>query len=187
MIQHCCDLRRREATRQSAFNGIDFLEVIDNSAPVGADRQRFLHVHLLKDPAPSSYDQTNVVVEGPGGAIRVVAVQTGLAPQANVVVVELAAPGDFALYRLRLRRGLLDERPPAELDPQLAAIDFSFKVECPSEFDCLDPCGCFDPPRPLPEIDYLARDIASFRRLLVGLDRRRTSPSSGWRWSTGLR
>lgn len=168
MIQHCCDLRRREATRQSALNGIDFLEVIDNSAPIGVDRQRFLHIHLLKDPAPNIYDETNVVVEGPGGAMRVVAVQTGLAPQANVVVVELAAPGDFALYRLRLRRGLLDERPPAELDPQLAAIDFSFKVECPSEFDCLDPCDCADPPRPLPEIDYLARDIASFRRLLLG-------------------
>ncbi len=168
MIQRCCDLRRREATRQSALNGIDFLEVIDNSAPIGIDRQRFLHVHLLKDPAPNTYDETNVVVEGPGGAIRVVAAQTGLAPQANVLVVELAAPGDFGLYRLRLRRGLLDERPPAELDPQLAAIDFSFKVECPSEFDCLDPCGCSDPPRPLPEIDYLARDISSFRRLLLG-------------------
>lgn len=168
MIQHCCDLRRREATRQSPLNGIDFVEVIDNSAPVGADRQRFLHVHLLKDPAPAVYDETHIVVEGPAGRLRVVAVQTGLAPQANVVVVELAAPGDYALHRLRFRRGLLDDRPPVELDPALAAIDFSFKVECPSDFDCLDPCGCTDPPRALPEIDYLARDIASFRRLLLG-------------------
>ena len=167
MIQHCCDLRRREATRQSPLNGIDFLEVIDNAAPPGVDRQRFLHVHLLKDPVPTVYDETQVVVEGPAGAIRVVDVQTGLAPQANIVVVELAAPGDFAIHRLRFRRGLLDERPPAELDPQLAVIDFSFKVECPSDFDCLQPCGCADPPRPLPEIDYLARDTASFRRLLL--------------------
>lgn len=168
MIQHCCDLRRREATRQSALNGIDFLEVVDNSVPLNPDRQRFLHVHLLKDPAPATYDETNVVVEGPAGLLKVVDVQTGLAPQANVVVVELAAPGDFAFHRLRFRRGLLDERPPAALDPRLAAIDFSFKVECPSEFDCLDPCTCSDPPRPLPEIDYLARDIASFRRLMIG-------------------
>ena len=167
MIQHCCDLRRREATRQSTLNGIDFLEVIDNSAPLGTDRQRFLHVHLLKDPAPVTYDETNLVVEGPSGALRLVAVQTGLPPQANVVVVELAAPGDFALHHLHFRRGLLDERPPTELDPQLAAIDFSFKVECPSEFDCIAPCGCSDPPRPLPEIDYVARDIASFRKLLL--------------------
>ncbi|WP_343519434.1 hypothetical protein [Sphingomonas sp.] len=168
MIRHCCDLRRREATRQSTLNGIDFLEVIDNAAPVEADRQRFLHVHLLKDPAPTVYDETNLVVEGPGGELPIVAVQTGLAPQLNVVVVELLAPGDFAIHRLRFRRGLLDERPPVELDPQLAAIDFSFKVECPSDFDCLQPCGCADPPRPLPEIDYLARDTASFRRLMIG-------------------
>lgn len=167
MILHCCDLRRREATRQSLLNGIDFLEVIDNSAPVGTDRQRFLNVHLLKDPAPNSYDETQIVVEGLGGAISIVDVQMGVAPQANVISVELIAPGDFAVHRLRFRRGLLDERPPAELDPQLAAIDFSFKVECPSDFDCLQPCGCPDPVRPLPEIDYLARDTASFRRLLL--------------------
>ena len=105
MIRHCCDLRRREATRQSPLNGIDFLEVIDNAAPPGVDRQRFLHVHLLKDPVPTVYDETQVVVEGPAGAIRVVDVQTGLAPQANIVVVELAAPGDFAIHRLRFRRG----------------------------------------------------------------------------------
>jgi len=168
MIEHCCDLRRREATRQSPLNGIDFLEVLDNAAPPGVDRQRFLHVHLLKDPAPIVYDAAQVVVEGPDGArSRVVGVQTGLPPQLNVVVVELAAPGDYATHRLRFRRGLLDERPPAELDPQLAEIDFSFKVECPSDFDCLQPCGCPEPVRPLPEIDYLARDTASFRRLML--------------------
>lgn len=168
MIQHCCDLRRREATRTSPFNGIDFIEVIDNSAPPGVDRQRFLHIHLLKDPAPISYDKTQLVVSGPGGTITVLDVQTGLAPQANIVVVELAAPGDFAMHRLRFRRGLLDDRPPAELDPQLAEIDFSFKVECPSDFDCRQPCDCPQEPRALPEIDYLARDTASFRRLVLG-------------------
>lgn len=167
MIQHCCDLRRREATRKSPLNGIDFIEVIDNIAAPGADRQRFLHVHLLKNPAPAVYDKTQIVVTGPGGAIPVVNVQTGLAGQVNVVAVELVAAGDFAIHTLRFRRGLLDEQPPVELDPQLAAIDFSFKVECPSDFDCIAPCGCPDEPRPLPEIDYLARDTDSFRRLLL--------------------
>jgi hypothetical protein len=168
MIQHCCDLLRREATRASALNGIDFLEVIDNSAPSGTDRQRFLHVHLLKDPAPATYDETKVFVEGPAGALRIASVQTGLGTQTNIVVVEMVTPGDFSLYRLRFRRGPLDERPPAELDPQLSLIDFSFKVECPSDFDCIEPCGCTDPPRELPEINYLVRDIASFRQLMLG-------------------
>lgn len=168
MIQHCCNLLRREDTRKSALNGIDFLEVIDNIAQPNQDRQRFLHVHLLKNPAPTVYNATQIVVKGPDGTIPVLAVQTGLPPQANVVVIELKAAGDFAIHNLRFRRGLLDDRPPPELDPQLANIDFSFKVECPSDFDCLEPCGCPDEPRPLPEIDYLARDTASFRRLLLG-------------------
>ncbi|MEM7615722.1 MAG: hypothetical protein AAF245_11780, partial [Pseudomonadota bacterium] len=166
-IYYCCDSLRREATRQSPLNGIDFLEVIDNSAPIEADRQRFLHVHLLTDPAPEVYTVEQIVVEGPGGEIPVLDVQTGLGPQVNVLVVELVAPGDFEPHTLRIRRGLLDDRPPTELDPQLAAVTFSFKVECPSDFDCLAPCGCTDAPRPVPEINYLARDIDSFRAVML--------------------
>lgn len=167
MMYHCCDSLRREATRASALNGIDFLEVVDNAAPVEADRQRFLHVHLLKDPAPVVYAADQVTVTGPRGAIDVLSVQTGLGPQTNIIVVELVAPGDFEPHVLAFRRGLIDPRPPAELDPQLAAIRFSFKVECPSDFDCLASCGCVDEVRPLPEISYLARDYESFRSLML--------------------
>src|SRR5690606_26176767 len=49
----------------------------------------------------------------------------------------------------------------------LASIAFSFKVECPSDFDCLQPCDCPRDERAVPEIDYLARDTASFRRVLI--------------------
>ncbi len=167
MIYHCCDLRRREATRNSPLNGIDFIEVIDNAAPIPADRQRFLHIHLLKDPAPTIYAIENIIIEGLGVEIEPIAVQTGLPPQANIVVVELLAPGDFEPHILRFRRSLVDQRPPPELDPRLSQIEFSFKVECPSDFDCLQPCDCPEPDRALPEIDYLARDTASFRRVMI--------------------
>src|SRR5439155_8650077 len=44
---------------------------------------------------------------------------------------------------------------------------FSFKVECPNDFDCLPlrpaPAGEQSPPG----IDYLAKDYASFRRLML--------------------
>lgn len=52
-------------------------------------------------------------------------------------------------------------------DPALLAIDFSFKVGCPSEFDCKPVVEC--PPQKLtePEINYLAKDYASFRRLML--------------------
>jgi Baseplate J-like protein len=167
MIVFCCDTLRREATRQSALNGIDFIEVIDNAAPVEADRQRFLHAHLLKDPAPVVYGLDQVVVSGPEGELELVNVQTGLGPQVNIIVVELLAPGGFEMHTLRIRRGLLDDRPPIELDPQLAHVEFSFKVECPSDFDCIQPCGCIEDLRPLPEISYLARDIDSFRQTML--------------------
>lgn len=167
MMYFCCDGLRREATRQSALNGIDFIEVIDQAAPVEADRQRFLHVHLLKDPAPETYDLDQVVVEGPEGPLELVAVTTGLPPQTNIIVVELLSPGNFDPHVLFLRRGLLDDRPPIEIDPQLARVTFSFKVECPSDFDCVTPCDCVDEPRTLPEISYLARDTDTFRAAML--------------------
>lgn len=167
MMYFCCDTLRREATRQSMLNGIDFIEVIDDATMPDADRQRFMHVHLLNDPAPVSYTIDQVVVEGPSGEITVNDVQTGLGMQANIIVVELVGAGNFDPHTLRIRRGLLDDRPPVELDPQLARIEFSFKVECPSDFDCIRPCGCHDDPRALPEFSYLARDIDSFRQVML--------------------
>ena len=59
------------------------------------------------------------------------------------------------------------DEPPDGFDPILSAVDFSFKVACPSEFDCRTEQTC--PPEPLvrPEINYLAKDYASFRTLLL--------------------
>jgi len=50
---------------------------------------------------------------------------------------------------------------------QLSRIDFSFKVDCPSEFDCKQDLIC--PPENFeePEINYLAKDYSSFRRLML--------------------
>ena len=59
------------------------------------------------------------------------------------------------------------DRPPDGIDPQLASIDFSFKVECPSPFDCAPPQPGPPEPQALPEIDYLAKDYASFRRVML--------------------
>src|SRR5207245_5276350 len=47
------------------------------------------------------------------------------------------------------------------------AIDFSFKVECPSDFDCKPVHLCPEADPDEPDIDYLAKDYGSFRRLLL--------------------
>ncbi len=41
------------------------------------------------------------------------------------------------------------------------------KVDCPTDFDCQPQCDCPPAAREEPEIDYLAKDYASFRRLML--------------------
>ena len=53
------------------------------------------------------------------------------------------------------------------MDPLLAEVTFSFKVECPSDFDCKEACTCEPAVFDEPEIDYLAKDFASFRQLML--------------------
>ena len=57
-------------------------------------------------------------------------------------------------------------RPP-DFDPRCLAVDFSFKVECPASSTARRERVCPPEPRAEPEIDYLAKDYASFRRLML--------------------
>jgi len=57
--------------------------------------------------------------------------------------------------------------PPAGFDPLLSSIDFSFKVECPTDFDCAEPAPCPPVIGARPDIDYLAKDYQGFRRLML--------------------
>jgi hypothetical protein len=168
-LYFCCDERRRDAVRGSALNGIDYLEVVDHDAPNDTDRQRFLRVHFVNDVAPNSLAATNVSISG-GERIRPIVILDaiiGTGDDTNVLTVEVEEPGDFSIYTLSLVRGPHDPNPPNEIDPRLAAIDFSFKVECPSDFDCAPKHICPPEPRVEPEINYLAKDYASFRKLIL--------------------
>src|SRR5439155_2806963 len=57
--------------------------------------------------------------------------------------------------------------PPNGFDQVLSSITFSFKVNCPSDFDCKPQRVCPDEPPTPPEINYLAKDYASFRQLML--------------------
>jgi len=168
MNYFCCDQRRRNAIRGAALNGIDYLEVIDHEAPPG-QRQRLLEVHFVNDLAPGALAASNILIEG-GERIRPIVITnatTGAGPEAKILTVEVEQAGDFSIYTLRLVQDALHTQPPDGFDPMLAAVEFSFKVECPSEFDCKPARVCPpEPSQPL-EIDYLAKDYASFRRLLL--------------------
>ncbi|MFB3921955.1 MAG: putative baseplate assembly protein [Terriglobia bacterium] len=169
MNYFCCDELRRAALQGTALNGIDFLEVLDHDAPTEAERQRKLFVHFVNPLAGAPLSESNISIEG-GERIRNIAVTNvtaGVGPNANVLTVEVDQPGDYSVYTLRLVQDPQHSEPPDGYDPALSAVEFSFKVECPSDFDCLQPRVCPPTPRAEPEINYLAKDYSTFRRLLL--------------------
>ncbi|HEY7537041.1 MAG TPA: putative baseplate assembly protein [Gaiellaceae bacterium] len=188
----CCEERRLRAVKEAGvLNGIEYVEVSDSEAPAPALRQRTLFVRLLQPPA--GLTETNVVIAGgeriPTVDVEWVAAATALPPgedpalveglddPATVLLVRTASRGDFSRYALRLRAGAGSGEPPAGFDPLLSAVEFSFKVECPSDFDCGPACTCRPLPAEQPSIDYLAKDYASFRRLMLD---RLSLLSPGW-------
>lgn len=148
------------------INGIDYLEVkVDEE-----NGKSTLKVHFIFNLGPKGKDltKTNVVIEG-GVRVRNVEVESTepVDTASKVFTVNVNTLGDFSTYTLRITKSKIDLFPPEGFDPQLSRVDFSFKVECPSEFDCRSERECPPEKLPEPEIDYLAKDYASFRRLML--------------------
>jgi hypothetical protein len=169
VIYFCCsDLRRTLIQGSANFNGIDFLEVLDDPSTPPDQVQRTLFVHFV-NPLTVAIGQNNVRIEG-GERMRDIHVASVAAgDDADVLAVRVDRAGDFSTYTLRLvadASNLASETPPAGIDPALAAVDFSFKAACDTHVDCLVAPSC--PPEALdePEIDYLAKDYASFRQVI---------------------
>lgn len=164
-IYFCCDENRRSLVRAHAsMNGIDFLEVQDDPGQPPGDRQRFLLVTLLKPPTAPLAEE-NIRIEG-GEVVRDVRV-VDVQQAGSVLTVEVDRPGDFSAYTLRLVAEPEASDPPAGYDRLLSAVDFSFKVNCESDFDCGVEDDC--PPDVFvePALDYLARDFNSLRQLML--------------------
>ena len=167
----CRNQARRIAVRetlggdgQPLRNGIDFLEV-------GAD-QRTLRVHFIH-PLPVSPPADPADVLKPGnvridGGVRITGIKvTAVSSADDVLTVVTDRAGDFSTYTLRLVTSPTNPAPPPPMDGQLSEVQFTFKVDCPSDFDCAPPTACPATPPPEPLIDYLAKDYASFRRLML--------------------
>jgi hypothetical protein len=187
-IQYSCknQLRRALVLKAGTLNGIDFLEVLDDEAiPLGSPRQQTLIVHFLQPNPPLTVANfeiqggvritpVNCVWAFPANAVPAtvanpaeIAYFNALPDVTKVIVIRTAVAGDFSTYTIQLVTSPDDSTPPAGFDPRLSSVDFSFKVECPSDFDCDTPTVC--PPQTLsaPPIDYLAKDYASFRQLML--------------------
>ncbi|MGY1670346.1 hypothetical protein [Geodermatophilus sp. SYSU D00710] len=177
---------------QDAVNAIDFLEVPDYSDTPSSLRRRVLLIKLLNQRGLAGLDRWQVRVTG-GVATRdpQVVFAAGLAtltptnqewtrittpverdhvtnklrviyrPISEWLFVLVDRPGDHTRYRLELGQ---DDRPPAEFDPVLSEVAFFFHVDAESD-PLRGDTGTPTPPQE-PELDYLARDFASFRRLM---------------------
>lgn len=182
----CSTPRRLQAVKLAGvLNGIEYLEVRDTDEADPAKkalRQRTLYVRLLQPVPGGTFTPANLVIDG-GERIRTVGVEwvetapalpaaeaylaTGLDEPDHVLVVRTTERGDFSRYRLTLVAGPGGDAPPAGFDPLLATVEFSFKVECPSDFDCKDVCTCSAAAHTAPQIDYLAKDFQGFRRVML--------------------
>jgi len=155
----CRTEQRRLEIRRRHFNGLDYLEVSDD--------QRMLTVYFL-GPAPENLGIDNFRISG-GVRIRDIRIlQLKVCPRRdpeldNCVVIHVDKPGDFSTYRLCLVN-LPDDSP---FDPRYRCLSFTFKAACPGDLDCKTSPACPPEPYPAPELDYLAKDYASFRQLIL--------------------
>ena len=178
----CCEPRRLEVLEHAGTaNAIAFLEVLDHLELDPALRQRTLFVRLLRPGF--SLAAGNVLIDGgeriPSVPVDWVAAANDLPAGTDsalvesvddlprTLVVRTTTAGDFARYTLRLRAGAGSDQPPDGFDPRLSAIEFSFKVECPADYDCAQPVPCPPAAQAKPDIDYLAKDYTGFRRLML--------------------
>jgi hypothetical protein len=176
---------------QSAINAIDYMLVADGTAVPDGLRQRLLLLRFLSPDGLAGLDHDDVEVVG---GVRVIDPPTRwvsrldqldpttIDPELTVadqsyldqlitattsgdhwLAVMVERYGDHSTYRLRL--GTVGSPPPG-FDLVLSELDFSFKVACPSPFDCFLDEACGVEPADEPELDYLARDFLSFRQLM---------------------
>jgi hypothetical protein len=165
--QYSCQLPRRVAELRKAvvngvpkLNGIDYLEV-----DASQTRLVVTFVHDLALVPATALARTNVEIVGGERVVnpRVLSVSA----MGRALTVEVETPGDFSAYRLRLVASSATGEPPPGIDPALAEVEFSFKVDCPSDFDCATERDCPPEKTTAPVIDYLAKDYTSFRRLML--------------------
>ena len=162
----CQDPARREAVRlDRRLYGLDYLEV--------ADDQLTLTVYFL-GKAPRGLEVRNLRLEGGERItdIDIIALRLERFRDPELddhMVVTLDRFGDYAPYTLRVvtQDDQGNWQPHPDFDPRFDRIDFSFKVDCPTDLDCRPERICPSEPKEGPAINYLAKDYESFRRLIL--------------------
>ena len=146
--------RRETLIATGILNGIDFVEIV-------GDDQSTLRVHFLNAVALPRPLTELPTIEG-GETIPVVLVDPiddardwSMDGDHLVLTLTVPAPGDFSDYTLAMTS--------TKLDRFFSQVTFSFKANCPSDFDCAAPSPACPPlAGDAPPIDYLAKGFQSF-------------------------
>jgi hypothetical protein len=139
------------------LNGIDFVEVDPGD-------HRVLRATFLKPLPAGAYglpDHPERIAIG--GGTRVVGIRAlrAKAESSAVLRIEVDEPGDYSPYVLTLTAD--------GLDPVRRSARFSFMASCPVDADCRERRECPPAEPDEPALDYMAKDYASFRRLMLDL------------------
>lgn len=186
----CQREERRQIVRDSELYGLDYAEDLSDLYHEPA-----FCIHFLGKAPDDFYenDETkrelligNLVIQG-GRRIRdlqVITLKVRRAKEAGLddcLLVTLNKRGDLSAYTLCLvelddqQRPIIESnlngrvryRPLKGFDRRYACVDFNFKSSCPNNLDCHTETSCSPVKRDEPEIDYLAKDYASFRQLIL--------------------
>ena len=189
----CHDDRRRAGRpRHAELNGIDYVEIVDDG-PDG----RCTSTSSAGAAAPAI--ATNVRIHGGGGfatsACSTATVDPPTTDTTTASTSRVDRAGDFSPYTLGLveRRARTRDRRAAEgLRSAVRERGFQLQGGLPERLSTAQTTAACPPPtRTEPDIDYLAKDYASFRQLI--LDRlalimpdwrERHVPDSASRWSS---
>ncbi len=177
--------RRHKLRQQEELNGLDYLEVSDDQLTLTA-------FFLNKAPKNLSKEHIRIIGGRRVTDIEVLNVEvlcTDLDDRDDCLKIHINKPGDFSCYKLCIVK--LDDKQDCptdclhedivklddeqdcptnclheDFDPRYACLEFTFKANCPSDLDCAQSI-CPTEPLPQPEINYLAKDYASFRQLIL--------------------
>lgn len=168
----CRDDRRREEVRKKGnLNGLDYVEV--EEIVVGEKKQPLLRVYLL-GKFHGVVNKENVRIDGGVRVKGLVATHVKLVPglrEDDDAILEITVNqwGDFSTYTLHVVKGDEYTRPGTEplpgFDPLYAKVDFVFHGAASASPTCA-PSQEAMALREEPEINYLAKDYASFRQLI---------------------
>jgi len=160
------DDKRRDEVLKGALHGLDYVEVEDDHLT--------LRVYFM-GKAPKKIPEECIKIEGGKriSDIKVVSVKLNHRSEPKLgdcMIVKVDKTGDFSTYTLRLVDLDSSSRPTGSplkgFDPLYSQVEFSFKASCKSDLDCKTVATCQKERRPEPDINYLAKDYASFRQLI---------------------